>query len=87
MYIYKWRWLEVDLAQLGLRLFVPLLESEELRSNGLAGLSCLLAAKSQAASVLQLSPAPLQAMLEAIRAPGAPRAIGHRAMGPWGLGP
>jgi len=64
--------LQVDLASVGLQVLEPFLQAEEplLRSNGLAGLTCLLAAKSKAAKVLQHSSAPLAAMLRALQ-PGS----------------
>ncbi|CAK9025938.1 unnamed protein product [Durusdinium trenchii] len=73
--------MQVDLPELGLRILEPFLQSEEplLRCNGLAGLSCLLAAKAKAAKVLQLSAAPLTAMLKALGEPGEGRAQEHAA--------
>lgn len=64
--------LKVDLAHFGLLVLEPFLQSEDqmLQSNGLAGLTSLLAAKSKAAQLLQQSQAPLTAMLRALSSPG-----------------
>lgn len=64
--------LKVDLAQFGLLVLEPFLQSQDqlLQSNGLAGLTSLLAAKSKAAQLLQQSQAPLTAMLRALSSPG-----------------
>lgn len=64
--------MKVDLAHFGLLVLEPFLQSEDqlLQSNGLAGLTSLLAAKSKAAQLLQQSQAPLTAMLRALSSPG-----------------
>jgi len=64
--------MEVDLPAVGLQILEPFLQTQDpaLRSNGLAGLSCLLAASAKAATrLLQQSQAPLSAVLEAISRP------------------
>jgi len=63
---------EVDLADVGLRVLEPFLQSNDwgLKANGLAGFSALLAANAKAAAqLLQQSPAPLVAVLAAIKRP------------------
>eukprot|EP00913_Durusdinium_trenchii_P034604 g32374.t1 len=71
--------MQVDLPELGLRILEPFLQSEEplLRCNGLAGLSCLLAAKAKDITMTKLSP--LTAMLKALGEPGEGRAQEHAA--------
>lgn len=63
---------EVDLAAIGLKILEPFLQSEDttLKANGLAGLSSLFAASSQAATqLLHTSPVPLAALLSALSRP------------------
>jgi len=63
---------EIDLAAVGLKMLEPFLQTSDvaLKANGLAGLSTLFAASSEAAtSLLHSSPVPLSALLSTLSRP------------------